>query len=284
MDTKLQTLLVLCQMMNYRQTAEALHLTQPAVTKQIQALEQLYNTKLFTYDGRKLHKTSDCIILEEYAESFQYNYEEIKKALKGAPEIFIRIGATKTIGDYVIVNSVTEYLSYPNHNLSLVIDNTERLLHMLDTAQIDFAIIEGLFNKKKYNFQLLRKEPFIGICPKNHKFAGRSVSIDDIAKESIIVREAGSGTRDIFEHELKSLGYDLSIFRKTIYISSFKLIRELVTHNFGISFMYNAVIATDDCFATFKVNGFYHDHEFNIVYLKNTNAKKYAELFFNCRK
>lgn len=280
MDTKLQTFLVLCRLMNYRLTAEALHLTQPAVTKQIQALERLYDTKLFTFDGRKLEKTNDCKILEAYAQSLQYNYEEVKKSLKCTNEIFFRIGATKTIGDYVIGDLVKKYLSYPSHNLLLIIDNTERLLNMLDSAEIDFAVVEGLFNKRKYDFQLLKKEPFIGICPKNHKFAGRTVSINDIAKESIIVREEGSGTRDIFEHELKSLGYDLTLFNKITYISSFKLICELVMQNFGISFMYNSVINSNDSFATFKVENFNHEHEFNIVYLKNTNAKKYVELFF----
>ena len=57
MDTKLQTFLMLCQTMNYRLAAERLHLSQPAVTKQIQALEQLLHTKLFIYDGHTLHKT-----------------------------------------------------------------------------------------------------------------------------------------------------------------------------------------------------------------------------------
>ncbi|MFA5636041.1 MAG: LysR family transcriptional regulator [Anaerovoracaceae bacterium] len=281
MDTKLQTFLILCRLMNYRLTAEALHLTQPAVTKQIQALEQLYNTKLFNYDGRKLQKTSDCIILEQYAQSLQYNYEEIKKALKDDPEIFIRIGATKTIGDYVIGKSVTKYLSNPNHNLSLIVDNTERLLHMLDSSEIDFAIVEGLFNKNKYDFQLLKREQLIGICPNSHKFAGRTLSINEIVTEPIIVREAGSGTRDILEHELKNLGYELNMFRKIRYISSFKLIRELVSQNLGISFVYSSVIDSDNSFATFRIENFNHDHEFNIIYLKNTSAKKYVELFVN---
>lgn len=281
MDTKLQTFLVLCRFMNYRLTAEELHLTQPAVTKQIQALEQLYQTKLFTYDGRKLAKTSACLLLQEYAQRLQYNYEEIQKALKGNEELFIRIGATKTIGDYVIGNSVAKYLSYPNHSLSLIIDNTERLLQMLDSAQLDFVILEGLFNKKKYDFQLLKKEEFVGICPKNHSFAGKTVSVEDIAKEPIIVREVGSGTRDILEYELKRVGYDLSIFPKITYISSFKLIRELVLKKLGISFVYRAVIEDgQDSFATFKVENFNYEYEFNIVYLKNTDVKKYINEFF----
>ena len=193
------------------------------------------------------------------------NYEEIKKALKEAPEIFIRIGATKTIGDYVIGDLVTEYLSDPSHNLSLIVDNTERLLRMLDSSEIDFAIVEGLFNKKKYDFQLLKREQLIGICPGNHRFAGRTLSIEEIATEPIIVREAGSGTRDIFEQELKSLGYDLNIFGKIRYISSFKLIRELVMKNLGISFVYSSVINSDNSFATFMIEGFNHEHEFNII-------------------
>ncbi|MEA5083354.1 MAG: LysR family transcriptional regulator [Lachnospiraceae bacterium] len=281
MDTKLQTFLVLCRFMNYRLTAEELHLTQPAVTKQIQALEQLYQTKLFTYDGRKLEKTSAGLLLEEYAQRLQYNYEEIQKALKGNEEVFIRIGATKTIGDYVIGDWVAKYLSFSNHRLSLIIDNTERLLHMLDSAQLDFVILEGLFNKKKYDFQLLKKELFVGICPKNHRFAGKRVSIAEILKEAIIVREEGSGTRDILEFELKRNGYELTIFSKVTYISSFKLIRELVLKGFGISFVYSAVVEdAKDSFATFMVENFNFEYEFNIVYLKNTNAKKHIKQFF----
>ena len=278
MDSKLQTFLVLCRLMNYRMTSEELHLTQPAVTKQIQALERMYNTKLFVYDGKKLQKTKDCHILEAYAQSLQHNYEEIKKALSGNQEIFIRIGATKTIGDYVIGDYILKYLEDSNHNLSLLVDNTEHLLRLLDSSQIDFALIEGLFSKQKYEYQLLRKESFVGICSKNHAFCGKKVSIRDILEETIIVREIGSGTRDILEHELRSKGYNVQDFCRVIDIS-FKLIRELVLKGVGISLLYQSVVDNDERFGTFQVEDMNLEHEFNIVYLKNTNAKKYVELF-----
>ena len=63
MDQKLSTFLTLCSTMNYRRAADALHLTQPAVTKQIQALEAQYGVKLFSYDERKLRKTPQGEIL-----------------------------------------------------------------------------------------------------------------------------------------------------------------------------------------------------------------------------
>ena len=99
MDSKLHTFLMLCQTMNYRQAAERLHLSQPAVTKQIQALEQSMNTKLFYYDGHSLHKTEKCLILERYAISLQYQFEELQLAIAEKEHTLLRIGATKTIGD-----------------------------------------------------------------------------------------------------------------------------------------------------------------------------------------
>jgi len=76
MDQRLETFLTVCATMNYRKAAEQLHLTQPAVTKQIQALEALYGVRLFTYDSRKLRKTPQGETLEIYAISQRYQDEE----------------------------------------------------------------------------------------------------------------------------------------------------------------------------------------------------------------
>ena len=164
MDPKLHTFLVLCQTMNYRLAAERLHLSQPAVTKQIQSLEQSLHTKLFYYDGHNLHKTEKCLLLERYAVSQQYQFEELQLAIADKERLTLRIGATKTIGDYVLIDAIENYLKDPHHELSLVVDNTMHLLQMLDENQLDFAVIEGTFSKTKYDSYLLQMEPFVGIC------------------------------------------------------------------------------------------------------------------------
>ena len=188
MNSKLHTFLTLCQTMNYRMAAEHLHLSQPAVTKQIQALEQTLQTKLFCYDGHVLHKTEACLLLERYAITQQYQFEELQLAIADKKRFNLRIGATKTIGDYVLIDAIKEYLSDPSHELSLMVDNTMHLLQMLDENQLDFAVIEGAFSKTKYDSYLLRMEPFVGICAKNSPLCGQHISVEELLKQTIGLR------------------------------------------------------------------------------------------------
>ena len=279
MDSKLHTFLTLCQTMNYRLAAERLHLSQPAVTKQIQSLEQSLQTKLFTYDGHTLHKTEKCLLLERYAISQQYQFEELQLAIGDRKRLKLRIGATKTIGDYVLIDAIKEYLSDPSHELSLMVDNTMHLRQMLDENQLDFAVIEGAFSKTKYESYLLRMEPFVGICAKNSPLCGQHISVEELLKQTIVVREKGSGTRRIFEERLAAMGYELSDFYREVSISSFVAIKALVAAGIGISFLYNSVIAKENDMGTFTVDGITEPHPFHVVYTQNTSARNYAEQF-----
>lgn len=283
MDPKLHTFLTLCQTMNYRMAAERLHLSQPAVTKQIQSLEQSLQTKLFYYDGHALHKTEKCLLVERYAISRQYQFEELQLAIADKRRLKLRIGATKTIGDYVLMDAIKDHLRDPGRELSLVVDNTRQLLQMLDENRLDFAVIEGTFSKTKYDFYLLRMEPFVGICASDSPYCGKRLSIEDLLKETIIVREEGSGTRRIFEERLNASGYELRDFNREVSISSFVSIKALVADGVGISFLYRSVVAGEDNIGTFAIDGITEPHPFHVVYTRNTNAKNYAEQFLGAR-
>ena len=282
MDGKMRTFLMLCQTMNYRLAAERLHLSQPAVTKQIQSLEQMLQVKLFHYDGHMLHKTEECLLLERYAISMQYQFEELQLAMADKKRLNLRVGATKTIGDYVLIDAIKDYLSDPHHEISLVVDNTKHLLQMLDENRLDFAVIEGTFSKTKYDSYLLRMEPFVGICAKESPLCGKHVPVAQLLKETIIVREEGSGTRRIFEERLAAAGYELSDFYREVSISSFVSIKALVADGIGISFLYESVVAKESDIGTFTVDGITQPHAFHAVYTKNTNAKQYAQQFLVC--
>lgn len=275
LDHKIYTFLKLCELMNYRETAEALNMTQPAVTQHIQMLEQEYKCKLFSYNGRKLNKTTAGLNFEKYARSAVYNETIIRKQLSVTERIEFRLGATKTIGSYVIDKQVQKLVMRDDINFSLTIYNTEYLLLMLDHSNLDIAIIEGFFDKQQYDYTLMKNERFLGICSKEHKFAGKSVSFEDLFDEKLIVREKGSGTRAILEQVLFEKNYSLNSFSNFCSISSFKLIKNLVLNNCGISFVYEAIANSDKNLATFTIDNTDVYREFNYVYLKGTSADKY---------
>lgn len=278
LDYRILTFLKLCETMNYRITAEELNMTQPAVTQHIHYLEEEYECKLFIYNRKKLEKTNQAILLEEYARSAYYNEIYLKRKIKSENKIKINIGATKTIGEFVIGEKIKKLVKNEKYDISLTIDNTENLIKLMELNKLDFILVEGIFNKDKYGYRLYKKDEFIGICSKNHKFNGKSIKFEELFKEDIIIREEGSGTRRIFEQFLSENSFSLEFFKKKITINNFNLIKELVSANCGISFVYNSVVNKNDDIGKFYFKNKI-EREFNYLYLKNTSAKELVDFF-----
>lgn len=270
LDYRIDTFLKVCEVMNYRETAKLLNITQPAVTQHIHFLEKQYGQKLFTYENRKLKKTAAAAVLEEYAYSMKYNEQTLRETLAYEEPQEMRLGGTSLISDYILAPYVKNFLTQNSTPFTLVVDHTEQLLHLLSEGRIDFALIEGAFNKDKYDYQLFRKEMFVGICHKDHPFANREVSIEELLKETMICSKDHTGihTDDFMEN-----------FTKCIFIDNSKMITELVRDNFGISFVYQTIAEADEEIAPFYLPGEDIMQEFNFVYLKNSHVEKKIQHF-----
>lgn len=279
MEQKLETFLVLCRTLHYGRAAEQLHLSQPAVSKHIQALESQYGVQLFSYTGRRLTKTRQGEILEQYAESLQYNEERLLEQLRKEPRRILRVGATKSIGDYVLLPYIQRFLSQSQNRIELLVDNTAHLLELLNQGKLDFVVSEGIFDRQHYDWMLFRNEPYVGICSKNHPFAGKIIPVSELFTERVILREKGSGTREILERTLLAEGYDADAFAEQICISSFEIIKTLVSDGGGISFLYEAVVKNDERLGRFLCPPLTGTHEFNVIFLKNTDAGRTAGHF-----
>lgn len=280
LDYRINTFLTLCECMNYRKTAEILHISQPAVTQQIHYLENQYGQKLFEYENRRLVKTEAAAVLEKYARAAKLQEKDLREKLENNPIHSLRIGATKTIGDYYLKGHIRRYLQGSDNALTLIVDNTETLLRMLEENELDFSVVEGFFDKTRFDNILLRREPFVGICRRNHPFAGREVTMDELLQETIIHREDGSGTRAILEQELRGYNESLQRFQRRICISSFNVILDLVKQGFGVSFVYNILADSDPELAKFSIRGESVVREFNIVYLKYADMGEKIKSFF----
>lgn len=279
LDHKMHSFLTLCETMNYTLAAEKLHITQPAVTQHIRALESYYGCKLFTYDGKKLSKTPQGELLERTGHAMRYQELQTMAQMQGRHGQTLSIGATKTIGEFVIPDQISRYLADPTHSLTVEVDNTEKILALLDKGELDFALIEGFFNRNRYGSRLYRKEPFVGLCGIDHPFAGKTVPLHALFQENLLLREEGSGTRKILEDLLSEHNHTIGDFCRVTCISNFGLLERLLVKNNGVTFAYAAIAENNPHVTQFTVENWDVYREFNYVYLKSVGAEQLIDLF-----
>lgn len=279
LDYRIETFLTLYEEMNYRRTAERLRMTQPGVTQHIHYLENHYGVRLFVYSGRMLTRTPEAEKLKQHIDSIRAAENDLRANLTGSDVVHLKIGATKTIGEFVLVPFVRRYLLDPHHQLDLIVDNTKTLLTMLDHGELNFAVIEGVFDKERYPHRLYKKERFVGICAQSHPFAGKIIPLQEAFRENLIVRERGSGTRNLLEQAVQGHGYSLGSFARCSSISNFSVICDLISKGQAITFAYEPIIHFRQDLSTFMLQDIEIKGEFNWVYLNRDAAEEKISLF-----
>ena len=276
-DFRVKTFIDLCETRNYTKTAKRLCITQPAVTQHIKHLESKYNIKLFEYMGKTLNLTKtgqeflkNILKLKTLSLSIENNLKNSVSSNK--PMSF---GATRTIGEFVIPDIIKNYITlYPDSNLTVIVENTSLLLDMLNKGIIEFCFIEGHFNRAEYETHTISKEDFVVIAsPDNEIVKNKNFKIEDLFSQNLIIRESGSGSRDIFEMWLYEKNFSYKNFKSILEIGNINLIKNLVKENFGISIMYKAAVLEEienNELTIIDIKNMNLSHEFNFIFLKNS--------------
>lgn len=279
-DDRVFTFLTLYKEMNYHRTAEKLQMTQPGVTQHIQYLEKQYGIKFFRYEGRTLYRTPEAERFKRHLDSMMAEEQAMREEFAQAQGICLRIGATKTIGEFVLTPIVQHFLADSTHCLDFITDNTQNLLRLLEDQQLDFAIIEGVFDKSRYDYHLYKKEKFVGICSQTHRFANKVVSLDDLFEETLLIREKGSGTRHLLEQAITNRGFSLSNFNRVVSLGNFSVITELLIQTQAVTFAYQPIALQRSELTTFAVADLEIEGEFNFVYCNRAiGEEKIQQLF-----
>lgn len=274
MDIRLQSFLKVWELKSFTKAAQNLNLTQPAVSQHIKSLEKEYNSRFLNYKGKDLILTDSGKILLEYANKIKLSeiffIENIKQSSSKIKSI--KFGATLTIGEFTLESILFEmFRNFDNYNLEIYVENTKKNLEMLEKGEIHFSLVEGLFDKTKYYFKVLKNEKFILTVSKDHNLATKSnIRIEDILNETLIIREKGSGSREILERALVDKNFNLKNFSQKIEIGNVNLIKSLVKSNLGISFMYKDAAKKEiDAgeLIEVKVEDFIIEKEFNFIYM-----------------
>lgn len=251
LDFRMDTFLAVCRHMNFTAAAKELNLTQPAVSQHIRFLEKEYGQPLFSYEKKKLRLTKAGEFLLQIATTQKSDEERIRQQIKeiAMEEKTYHVGATKTVGEYAVLRPLALFLkNHPQMKLQMTISNTNDLLEKLVHQEINFAIVEGYFSKEAYDSMVYSTERYIAVCGKNYAWGSsetesgkqqkKELVLRDLLGERLFVREEGSGTREILEHNLKAHGLQLSDFKNQIEINSLPAILELVKQGCGITFVY----------------------------------------------
>jgi len=286
LDFRLQTFLTLCETGNYTKTAQKLNMTQPAVSQHIQFLEDYYQATLISGKGKNFSLTQEGKALQEYAKTLSANSERILSLLhriknRAKP---LNFGATLTIGEYTLPPILYQiFKENPEINITMYVENTQLLQEMLWEGKIDFALLEGNFNRREFEHKLISNEKFIGICSPDNKVASKTTDLEELLGQTLILREPGSGTRDILEQALYNQNLSVRDFKRRIEIGNMNAIKELCHQNIGITFMYREAVKKEISQGYLKeipIRNFNISHPFSFVYLKDSLDKSQIEYWF----
>lgn len=275
LDFRIETFLHVCKTMNYTKTAEALNITQPGVSQHIKHLETYYNDKLFTYKNKKLALTKAGISLRDAMISIKNDNMHLKNMIleSATGEKKLTFGATRTIGDFYLPKKLIHYTqNHPLLRLNFTIRNTKELLTLLEDGKIDFALVEGYFKKSSYESRVLSKEKYILVCAADYPL-NTIKDLKELLSHHLLLREDGSGTKEILERFLLEHGYHFTDFKNLSVINSIHFIKQFVLSGYGITFLYEVAVQEEIQKGTMKVvpiEGFDLYHEFNYIWRKNS--------------
>ncbi len=286
LDNRLQTFLTLCETCNYTETAEKLNMTQPAVTQHIQFLENFYQVVLISGKGKNFSLTEEGEALQQYVRTLKANSERILPLLHRIKNQVkpLNFGATLTIGEYTVPPILYQiFKEDPETKISMFVENTHLLQKMLWEGKIDFALLEGHFNHNQFDYKLISNETFIGVCSPENKIAFKATYLEELLEQNLILREPGSGTRDILEQALYNHNLSIKDFKSRIEIGNMNVIKELCHQNIGITFMYREAVKKEIYEGYLKeipLGNFDISHPFSFVYLKNCPDKSQIEYWY----
>ena len=166
LDFRVETFLAVCETMNFTRAAERLHITQPAVSQHIHALETQYGTRLFVYEGKQLRLTESGQLFLQTAATMHHDVCRLQEALRQMDaRRHLRFGATLSIGEYILPGPLLRLLTEdPALQLRMHTANTQELFHLMDQGELDFAIVEGNFDQQVYEGLVYCTQRFIPVA------------------------------------------------------------------------------------------------------------------------
>jgi DNA-binding transcriptional LysR family regulator len=242
MDFRLKVFYTVASRLSFTKAAIELHITQPAVSKHIQELEEEYKIKLFDRNGSKIALTNAGQILKKHSINIFEIYREINfdiSTLTDQQLGFLRLGASTTISQYVIPPLLANFhYKMKGIKVNLVNGNTEQIENALLRKEIEIGIVEGESKNQTIDYTPFLRDELVLVCSSKNELSAKSeFSIEDFKTLSFLFREKGSGTLDVIEHALKSAGVSLSELNIEMELGSTESIKSYLMNSNCVAFI-----------------------------------------------
>jgi len=270
---RLKVFRVVARHLNFSRAAEELLLTQPAVTQQIKALEDEYGVPLFDRSGGRIALTPAGNSLLPYAEKLKKVSDEAFEVVTssvGIPAGPLALGASQTIGQYLLPNLVAAFLrENPRIAVTAVSGNTDKMLEALAARHIQLAMIEGPALRKDFHIEPFMEDQMVLVVPASHEWADTEVGIDALKHAPILMREFGSGSRRVVEAALHKAGLNKKDLKTIMELDSTEGLLSAVEAGLGITFVSRWAVRNQLTLGTLRlarIKGLRLSRMFSLVY------------------
>lgn len=227
---------------SFTKAAKELLISQPAVTKHIKEIESFYQTKLFSRNGMKISLTEAGELMYRYTEEIFSIYRNLDfdlHALNAKMEGSLRIGASTTISQYVLPPLLAEFRGkLGDIQLDVFSDNTAVVENSLLSKRIDVGMVEGNVKNPQIKYIDFIKDEIVLVCrPSNPVVHSGVVKPNQLKDLSFLMREAGSGTLEVIESSLNSVGLSVNDLHSEMSFSSTESIKMYLMHSNSFAFL-----------------------------------------------
>lgn len=246
-DRRLQVFHTVARLLSFTKAAEALHMTQPAVTFQVRQLEEHFNTRLFDRTHNRISLTEAGQRVFDYAErifELYGNMENAVRDLTGAVNGVLLLGASTTIAEYMLPGLLGDFKKrYPDVGIRLKEANTDAIVSMVENNMVDLGLVEAPVANKNLAVEHCRMDPLVLICAPDHELARRTVfPLSELHQHPYICREEGSGTREVLLEALKAEGIDYRHLQVIMELGSPESIKGAVEAGMGIAILSRSTV------------------------------------------
>src|SRR4051794_38987429 len=288
METKqLAAFCAVVERRSFSQAAERLGVTQPAVSLQVRALEQRLGQRLLDRSGRRVEPTEAGMRLYHGAQRLLQLEEQLVADVAGEADAAIAgtlaIGASTGPGGTVVPLLLCEFQRrHPDVRVDLQISDTQHVIARVADGALELGVVGAAPRRRGVVFEPLFRDRVVLATLPGHRFAGRTVSLDELREEPLIVMQEGAGVRQVIEDELRRAGTRLRDLDVRLELGLQESVKSAVVAGHGVTFISSSAIDAElaaGTLAAARVEGLEPVREISLVRASGRSPARAAEAF-----